>query len=397
MDNYKNIIEIKDSETDIKYGYSNYKGLHSKYFFINIENVPVGGIICYTIFEPYNPLGYRKAIKYYDNYNISELPKAAYIHDLEDEDDWDLSFEFDPVIFIRKRKEAKGLFLKAMIDLPTYNDSTIHNDMTIYLYAKKMFEITENQTINYTQLLQKNSFLLPYELKRKETNVIMKSNLDYFTMLYPIRQKVKAKGYFYEIYHNFFMIEFPISEKASIEIKLVDSKKINQLINPNMLFLCDNDNEEEKYINLPYMTKFSILYGDVEIYDINIASLNSLDDLFNEAFMKKYNYDERYYDYSSFKEEQFIYKLKCKKNSLIKYEDTFIPTIDENIIFNDDSKKLILDFSQYEQKVITFESNPTIYIGFLNSQELNEDCILHFSINDIAYSIKYGETFSPRS
>ena len=98
------------------------------------------------------------------------------------------------------------------------------------------------------------------------------------------------------------------------------------------------------------MTNFNILYGDVEIYDINIALLKTLDDLHNENYMENYNIIKRYDNYSSFKEERYFYKVKCNKNSLIKYEDAYISYIEENIIMKTNSKKLILDFSKYEQK-----------------------------------------------
>ena len=61
---------------------------------------------------------------------------------------------------------------------------------------------------------------------------------------------------------------------------------------------------------------------------------------------------------------------------------------------NSKSKKLILDFSKYEQKKITFESDLPLYIGILNSPELNEDWILNFTINNISYSLNFiNDTF----
>ena len=142
------------------------------------------------------------------------------------------------------------------------------------------------------------------------------------------------------------------------------------------------------------MTNFNILYGDIQIYQINATLLNSLDDLYNENYMKKYNYEERYNDYLSFKEEQFFYKIKCNKNSLLKFEDIFIPLSDENITIKEESKKIILDFSKYKQKTIIFESDLSLYIGFLISSKLKENWVLDFSINNISYSLTFeNDTF----
>ena len=49
------------------------------------------------------------------------------------------------------------------------------------------------------------------------------------------------------------------------------------------MHLCKDNIEEEKYIYLPYMTNFNILFGKIEIYEINVTSLNSLDEIFSES------------------------------------------------------------------------------------------------------------------
>ena len=395
FNNNKYIVEVDDPETVLKYGYTNFKnqyiyGEDDQYFFINIENVPLNDLIVYHIFEPFNSIRYRKSIKFYEDYNISELPISIDIKDFDYQDKWDLDMKENPIILMKKYKDAKGLLLKITTTLNEENEDTIHNEMIIYLYAKKILDINENLTLNYTKLQKKNVIYMESTLRK---NLIMKSNLDYFTFLSPNMNITRSKAYFFNSRYGNYMFEFPIVENALIELKFDDKKIIKQFESPKMLFLCNNNANEEIYIYLPYMTNFNILYGDIEIFDINVTLLNSLDDLYDESYMKKYNYEERYYDYSSLKEEQFFYKLKCKKDSLVKFEDTFIPLMDENITINNNSKKIILDFSQYERKEIIFESSLSIYIGFLDSPELNENCILHFSINNNNYSISFNETF----
>ena len=135
------------------------------------------------------------------------------------------------------------------------------------------------------------------------------------------------------------------------------------------------------------MTDFNILFGDIKVYDINVTSLNSIDDLYDENYMTDYIWIKRYDDYLSLKDEKFFYKLKCNKYSLIKFENCLKANIEENIIVNQDSKKLILDFSKYDKKKITFQSNLSLYIGILNSQETNDNWNLNFYINDDKYTI----------
>ena len=130
-----------------------------------------------------------------------------------------------------------------------------------------------------------------------------------------------------------------------------------------------------------------ILFGDIKVYDINVTSLNSIDDLYDENYMTDYIWIKRYDDYLSLKDEKFFYKLKCNKYSLIKLENSLKTNIEENIIVNQDSKKLILDFSKYDKKKITFQSNLSLYIGILNSQETNDNWNLNFYINDDKYTI----------
>lgn len=86
------------------------------------------------------------------------------------------------------------------------------------------------------------------------------------------------------------------------------------------------------------MTNFNILFGDIEIYDINVTILNKLDDIYDENYIKYYSYTKRYDNHLSLNEEQIIYKVKCKKYSLLKFEDAFTSYIDENITVNRDSK-----------------------------------------------------------
>ena len=188
-------------------------------------------------------------------------------------------------------------------------------------------------------------------------------------MLAPSTEKIQSKSYIINPFINYesYFFEFDISENASVELRFIDRSNISVFKNPNIMHFCKNNISEEKYIYLPYMTNFNILYGDIEIYDMNISKLNNLDDFFNENYLDIYNFHKRYDDYSSLKEEQFFYKLKCNKYSLIKLEDAFDSITDENIIIKPDTKKLILDFSENKQKKIIFESNLPIYIGILNS------------------------------
>ena len=60
------------------------------------------------------------------------------------------------------------------------------------------------------------------------------------------------------------------------------------------------------------MTNFNILFGDVEIYEINVTSLKNLDEIYNDSYLVNYNRLKRYNNYYSYKDEQYFYKLKCK-------------------------------------------------------------------------------------
>jgi len=51
---------------------------------------------------------------------------------------------------------------------------------------------------------------------------------------------------------------------------------------------------------------------------------------------------------------------------LIKFENSFKSYIDENITIDENSKKLILDFSRYNQKNINFQTNISLYVKHTN-------------------------------
>ena len=70
------------------------------------------------------------------------------------------------------------------------------------------------------------------------------------------------------------------------------------------MYLCKDNIEEEKYIYLPFMTNFNILFGKIEIYEINVTSLNSLDEIFNDDYLEVYNSLKRYNDYNTNKDER---------------------------------------------------------------------------------------------
>ena len=54
--------------------------------------------------------------------------------------------------------------------------------------------ITEIKLLNYTHLLNKNGvYLKSYQ----SDHLIIKSNLDYFTIFYPKRKKIKSKAYIF--------------------------------------------------------------------------------------------------------------------------------------------------------------------------------------------------------
>ena len=392
LENDKDIIEIKDFNTDIKYVYTSYKyesffNFTIKYFFINVENIASSGLIGYNIYDPFNSINYVYSLKLYNHYNISELPKSYEISDYDYETNWLTTLEEDPMILINKFSYMKGIILKIKTLFVKEDEVNLYNEMVIYLYPKKIFYIKENEKLNYTQLLTKNVFYL----KDLNKNAIMKSNLNYFTLLQPSRKIIKAKSYLFNSshYRNGIIFELPISENASIEFKLVNNSEIIFLTNPELMYLCNDNIEEEKYISLPYMTNFNILFGDLEIYEINVTSLKNLDEIYNDSYLENYNSLKRYNNYYSYKDEQYFYKLKCKNYSLLKYEYFIEPYINENATMNKYNKKLILDFSVFKQRKITFESNLSVYIGIINTEESNsnKNITLDISYNNEDYSL----------
>ena len=384
LTNKKKIFEIKDFRTDIKYGYTSYKigkisSIDSKYYFINITDLPEGQLIGYSIHEPFNSLKYNYYFSGYSEYNIDRLPpqKEKYYEYYSD-----VYIKDNPFILYRKSRNIKGLLLKIISYLNIDNDQVVHNEMIVYLYPKIVFEeFTENHKYNHNELKEKNVLYL----KNNQESFIMKSNLDYFTILYPRRERIRSKTYLFEL--SKFAFELLNSENASVEFQYVKETIISNLSSPYTMFLCENNEKEEKLLYLPYMTNFNILFGDVKVYDIDVNSLNSLDDFYDENYLKNYNSDKRYNDYISLKDEISFYKLKCNKYSLIKFEDSFKSYIDENIIINQDSRKLILDFSRYDQKKINFESHLSLHIGILNSPEINGRWSFNFYINGKNYSL----------
>ena len=104
------------------------------------------------------------------------------------------------------------------------NDQVVHNEMIVYLYAKYVFEdLTENHKYNHTELKEKNVFYLQY----KKGNFIMKSNLDYFTILDPERERIRSKTYLFESSNIIF--ELQNSENASVEFQYVKKTIISNL------------------------------------------------------------------------------------------------------------------------------------------------------------------------
>ena len=389
LDNNKHIIQVKDILTDLDYGYISFRGGNIygpeyKYFFINIENVSMNQVFGYHIYEPCNSNSYKVRLKFYDDYNISKMPYAFDIKNYNYEDIWYQNMTENPFILLRKYREAKGLLLMIESVLDKETEESKHNEMVMYVKAKNIINLTENTVLNFTQLIPKNVYYLDTGISK---NLIIKTNLDYFTILKPKMKIIKSKGYLFYTGEYVYIFHFPNSENAMVEMQFVDNSKILRPNIPDFMYLCKDNTYEEKYIYLPYMTNFNILYGDVEIYDINVTSLNSLNDFYNENYMKNYKSIKRYENYSSFKEEQYFYKIKCTTNSLIKYENSFISYIDENITMNSKNKKLILDFSKYNQKTIIFKSDLPLYIGILESSELNENWNLNFTLNNINHFI----------
>ena len=395
LDNDKDIKEIKNHLTDIKCGYScrkddYYEHPTYKYYFINIENVSLYGSIGYHVYEPFIKDNYKYSVnlKYYWNYNISELPKGKDIKNY-DQIFYITYIENRPFIFFTKKKDADGLLLKIESVLNHCDIKSTYNELISYFYAKNIIDITENITLNYDQLLTKNTICFN---SNKEFYLIMKSNLHYFNFIYPTIKTINSQSYLFDTRNEEgIYIELPIIKNALVEFQFVNKNKISKLNNPKLIFSCQNNTKEENYLYLPYMTNINILYGDIEIYDLNLTSLNSINDMYNEKYMEKYIYSKRYDNYSLLKEEQFFYKIKCNTNSLIKFEKAFNSYIEEKIIFNETNYKIFLDFSKNKRKIITFEKELPIYISIMNSSNLseNENWILNFSINNVNYSINY--------
>ena len=144
------------------------------------------------------------------------------------------------MILINKYSYIKGIILKIITIFEKGEDEiNLYNEMVIYLYPKKIIYIKGNEKLNYTQLLTKNVFYL----KELNQNAIMKSNLNYFTLLQPSRKIIKSKSYLFNStqYRDGIIFELPISENASIEFTLVNNSEIISLTNPELKYLC-NDN-----------------------------------------------------------------------------------------------------------------------------------------------------------
>ena len=384
LTNKKNIAEIKDYKTDFKYGYTSYlkkdyARIDRKYFFINTTDLPIEQLSGFSIIEPLNSLIYKFSYKRYEHFYIDELPQG------DDITDYDYSYynyvymESKPFIFYRKYEDTKGLLLKIESYLSNEDEDINHNEMVVYLYPKYVYDLNENHKFNHTELSEKKVFYL----ENMKGNFLMKSNLDYFTTLHPSRKRIRSKTYVFKSTDTIF--ELQDSENASVEFRYIEDNITTNLSNPYIMFLCKKNIQEEKFIYLPYMTNFNILFGDIKVYDIDVSSLNSLDDFYVEKYMKNYYSYKRYENYFSMKDERFFYKLKCNNYSLIKFEDSFESYNDENITINQDTRKIILDFSRYEQKKINFQTNLSLYIGIMNSSELSENWTLNFYINDENY------------
>lgn len=220
-----------------------------KYFFINIENISINGVISYSIYEPFISNNYKYSLKYYDDYNISELSKGSEISDYDFISPlvFDVNIEKDPLIYIRKIINSKGLLIKIENSINEDNEETMLGENVMCLYAKNLYFINENETFDCTGLLTKNAFCLSYYLDKY---LLIKSNLDYFNMLYPKRSKIKSKNYLFNpnIKNDIIVFELPISENVSVELNFINNTKILDLVNPRFMFLCNNNTEEEKYI-----------------------------------------------------------------------------------------------------------------------------------------------------
>ena len=382
LTNKKNIKEINDYRTSLKFGYTSIpdKLLDVKYFFINATNLPGDQYIGYSVIDPFNPVKYKYYIKGYANYDINEIQDVVSIQDYDYELYNYVNIDKHPLISINRYKNVKGYLLEIVSKSNENDDIVDHNEMIVYLNFKAVNYLSQNEIFNSEDLSQKNVFDLEH-MKRK---FIMKSNLDYFIMLYPKREKIYSKTYLFQT--NEMVFELPNCENASVEFQYVkEDNIITNLASPNLWFLCKDNTYEEKIMYLPYMTDFHYLFGDIKVYDIDVTLLKSLDQFYDEQYMQIYDPLKRYYDYSSQKEQKFFYKLKCNKYSLLKLENSFESYLDENIIVNESSKKLILDFKKYDKKNITFQSNINLSIGIIDSPEFNWN--LNFYINDEKFSL----------
>ena len=134
LDNDKGIRPIKDHLTDIKYADLSFKGEgisgpNYQYFFINIENLPDNGLMAYQIFDPFNSQKYIYKLKYYNNYNISELPRGSDIKDFDYAPIWEQNINDAPMILIRKSEGTKGLLLHIESCLTKETNETMYNEM----------------------------------------------------------------------------------------------------------------------------------------------------------------------------------------------------------------------------------------------------------------------------
>ena len=129
------------------------------------------------------------------------------------------------MIFIRKNFDAKGLLLIIESRILEDNEDKLYNELIVYLYPKSLFNLTQNERLNYDKLITNNVFNL-YKIK---DDLLMKSNLDYFTMLYPKRQVIKSKSYFLDSRQKQYIFEIQISEKALVELKFINNSEIISL------------------------------------------------------------------------------------------------------------------------------------------------------------------------
>ena len=137
LNNNKYIIPVKDVLTDINYGYLSLHGVNIevpdyKFFFINIENVPDGQLFGYHIFEQFNSNNYKIGLKYYEDYNISEMPYGYDIKDYYYVDRWDKKMREEPFIFLRKYSGIKGVLLKIESLIDRDDGEGMYNEMITF-------------------------------------------------------------------------------------------------------------------------------------------------------------------------------------------------------------------------------------------------------------------------